>query len=46
MQDQAFMITTDVNLFTFLFLLIIFLGFQMQITRLTKKIDRLLNRQK
>ena len=40
------LISMDVNVFTFVFLLLIFLGLQMQITKLTKKIDILLNSRK
>ena len=43
---QGSIITADFNLFTVLFLLMIFLGINMQISKLSKKVDELIKKQK
>jgi len=43
---QGSIITADFNLFTVLFLLMLFLGINMQISRLSKKVDELIKKQK
>ena len=43
---QGSIISADFNLFTVLFLLMIFLGINMQISKLSKKVDELIKKQK